>query len=328
MEVIALILVTLLANPVTSRTKLATESGINVLSDLPATVFTLQIRQIETTDPAPANSPGNNLFVVGSSGQAQDIQKKHQAISTNHPFTNKIGKNSEDGNEGNRALFLSTDGNVTGNKDKNFRRNFLQDENTMKALHLTWNDCLEPIFEDNLLDKNIYSDKGNPNNNYQLPKRDEMGNLWIKRNVEPILVTDNNVGLKTSIDLKNSRNVDSQPQESDSIFIRKIIELPITNIETTASTIQIIPITREVFKDTIVQNTTQNVIVRDNNGITSYTEDLFERKDLTKIRFNGFPQGETYLLPTLRLEEGFHPFSFMSKFFDLIYPFDFPVGKY
>ncbi|VVC91417.1 unnamed protein product [Leptidea sinapis] len=38
------------------------------------------------------------------------------------------------------------------------------------------------------------------------------------------------------------------------------------------------------------------------------------------------PQTQTYLIPKFKLEEGFHPFTFMSKFFAFIYPFDFPVG--
>lgn len=90
--------------------------------------------------------------------------------------------------------------------------------------------------------------------------------------------------------------------------------------------IPVIPITREVLREEIeIQNVTEKNIIK------SYTEDwldLKKVKERSKIRFSSMPQRTTYLIPTLRLDDGFHPFGFMSEFFYLIYPFEFPVGEF
>ncbi|KAI8421662.1 hypothetical protein MSG28_009652 [Choristoneura fumiferana] len=161
-------------------------------------------------------------------------------------------------------------------------------------------------------------------------KNRQIGSIWSeglsKRDAAD---TNNSIAIKSWLskynNLRASNTVNGPVQKSDSLLIRKIAKPSTTMIPST--TIQMIPITRDIFNNpTESFNMSVDVVVTENNIRASYTEDWFEAKDRSKIRFGGPPQTETYLIPTLKPEEGFHPFGFMSHFFALIYPFEFPVG--
>ncbi|XP_073955672.1 uncharacterized protein [Choristoneura fumiferana] len=186
-------------------------------------------------------------------------------------------------------------------------------DTNIKPLALVWDSYMQDADHDSRFQKNR-----------------QIGSIWSeglsKRDAAD---TNNSIAIKSWLskynNLRASNTVNGPVQKSDSLLIRKIAKPSTTMIPST--TIQMIPITRDIFNNpTESFNMSVDVVVTENNIRASYTEDWFEAKDRSKIRFGGPPQTETYLIPTLKPEEGFHPFGFMSHFFALIYPFEFPVG--
>lgn len=332
MAAIALILAILLVNRVLPQTT-ETLNSVNAVNTLAAnsteSIFALQIRRFRTTTEAtPAAAAGNNLNVVGSTLPTYTAERdNYQAISTSYSET-LPDKKYEFEDEVNSTLY-PFQGNMTENKKKSSEQ-FEDNQNVKKPLALIWDSCLETNFKDSPINTiKAPSDKDNTNNDFQIHQSNaEIGNIWNKRDAGNI---NNSLAMKAWLDkydsLRNSKTDERKQQKQDSILMKKISQ-PTTTTEV-ISTVQIIPITKEVFiKPVDIFNATQSTVATESNIFASYTEDWFEVKDRSKIRFGGLPQKETYLIPALKLEEGFYPFTFMSDFFTLIYPFDFPVGKF
>lgn len=321
MSVIALTLALLLANRVKPSQIGITALNSTDVNTLESTgpIFALQIRQIRTTSEAPpAASAGNNLNVV----EALDVPENSQAISTIYSFENKVtsGKKYDKGN----VKLLSVFADESENNDKSVEN---YNENSVKPQFLVWENCFESVFRDSQSDTVKIQNDMEHTNNKQVDIENIQYNpsIWSKRNVN----TNNSEAMKVWIDkynnLKNGKVDERRQQKPESILLKKITE-PLTTYSP-STTIKVVPITREIFKEPTESLNMTLDIVTENNIRAGYTEDWFEAKERTKIRFSGLPQTETYLIPTLKLEDGFHPFGFMSEFFSLIYPFEFPVGK-
>lgn len=329
MVTISLVLV-VLVNQVNSQTSLTTlniGSEVNRLSERPglSAIFPTQIQQIQTTsETRPAVSAGNNLNVVGGPVPTSlDVPEQNfQPISTIYSMKNKktYDKYAREGN----GEFLS---------DESVRENYGKDlpekeanRDTMKAERLVWDNCLETNFKDTPQNIVKPQDVQNDNHDYRYHGNKEIGSIWRKRDAGNLNLnsTAGKAWLEKYNNLLNAKTEERRQQKPEPTFKKT------TSVATTAApltTVQIIPITREVFNEPMDSfNTTQNAVT-ESDIVASYTEDWFEEKDRSKIRFGSLPQKETYLIPSLKLEEEFHPFGFMSDFFYLIYPFDFPVGK-
>lgn len=305
----------------------AAESRLN---RLPTNVFL-----IRTAEAAAAASTGNNLNAARQSFDGEDFQ----AISTTSFLNDEKSKKYVEGKD-------KSDSNQA-NVEENF--------NSVDPQRLIWDDCLETSFreekhlaqpQDDLeiaLDYKIYS----PLDEIRLQ---DTGPTFVKRNY----VNKNNskaitAWLEKYNNLLNSKAEERRAQKQEPTFNKKgtatAFDTNIPNSTTTApsdrltdifeevrhtSMVPTFLITRDLFEEPtrlpIVTNVTQNVVT-ESNVIASYTEDWFDVRNKTKMRFSSLPKRDTYMVPTLRLEEGFYPFSFMSEFFYLIYPFDFPVGK-
>ncbi|KAJ8716578.1 hypothetical protein PYW07_003205 [Mythimna separata] len=331
MATISLILV-VLANQVNPQTTL----NVNSLSEgLEANaIFPTQIQQTQTTSETTlAASAGNNLNDVGGTAAASfDVPgQNYQEISTVYSIKNKKTNNNKKSREGNVKSI--GDGSAAGNNEK-----YLQysEENlgAVKAEPLVWDNCLETNFQGSSPQNMVKpQDSQNDNHDYRYQGSKEIGSLWRKRDAGNLNLnsTAGKAWLEKYNNLLNAKTEERRQQKPELTPVKKITTSTIsTTVPTTESTVtitvQVIPITREVFKEPKdFFNTTQTAITED-DIIASYTEDWFEEKDRSKIRFGNLPQKETYLIPALKLEQGFHPFGFMSEFFYLIYPFDFPVG--
>lgn len=328
MAVIALIFAIFLVNRVKPEQIGITASRAIDVTTLPEgsseAVFALQNRQIPTTSEAtPAASAGNNLNVVATSKRL-DVAGNSEPISTIYSFQRKKASDEKYDGKGNVDLLISSDESAK-NKQENFFANSYSEDS--RSLPLVWDSCLETTYKENqrnLLklqnDMETAHDstpvKDNNKNNF---------NIWSKRNTDENNTTAIRAWLDKYNTLKNIKFGERRQPKPDSILIRTLSTLSPT---TPSTTLQIVPITREVFKedteDIFVEFVTDKNLSVENTG---YTEDWFAAKDKTKIKFSGQPQRVTYLIPTLKLDKGFHPFVFMSEFFSLIYPFEFPVGK-
>lgn len=331
MAVIALIFAIFLANRVKPEQISVTASRATDINTLPEgssdAVFALQIRQIPTTsDATPAASGGNNLNVVATS-QRLDEAGNFKPISTIYSFQNKKTSDEKYDGKGNVDLFISSDDSVKNKQENSFANSYSA---VVRPLTLVWDSCLETTYKES--QRNLFklqNDMETAHHDAPLQENKYKGNfsIWSKRNTNENNTTAMRAWLDKYNILKSVGNVGQRRQpKPESVLIRKISTL--SSPTTPSTTIQVVPITREVFKedteDIFVEFATDKNISVDNK---SYTEDWFVTKDKTKIRFSELPQRETYLIPTLKLEKGFHPFVFMSEFFSLIYPFEFPVGK-
>ncbi|XP_021192068.3 prominin-1-A [Helicoverpa armigera] len=325
MATISLILV-VLVNRVNSQTSLTTGRDINRLSEgLEVTsIFPTQIQQIQTTSETTlAASAGNNLNEVGSTVPASlDVPEQNfQAISTFYWMKNKKTNDKKYAREEN------IESNLLGNGAKRNEKILQRAEenlDTIKPVPLVWDNCLETNFKD--ISQNIVKTQDMQNDNHDHRHQGkEIGSLWRKRDASFNLnSTAGKAWLEKYNNLLNAKTEERRQQKPETTFVKKVTSVA-TTIEP-KTTIQVIPITREVFNEPKeVFNATQNTVT-DSDIVASYTEDWFEEKDRSKIRFGDLPQKETYLIPALKLEQGFYPFGFMSEFFYLIYPFDFPVG--
>ncbi|KAJ2951011.1 hypothetical protein O0L34_g5386 [Tuta absoluta] len=293
-------------------------SDVNRLSEV-STVFALQIQQIRTTTEAPPEaSTGNNLEVVPAAAWL-DAGNFQPII---YSFENQKTKEKYD--EGNVLLPLLA---VKENEAEKLEDNKIDE--SVNSMPLVWDSCIETTYRDN--SRNIPRTQSDMesfrNHDIHMENLKQNGSIWNKRHIN----ANNSEAVRTWLEKYNSL-LHSKPEnrhqsKQDSVFIRKITLFTSTTeaAYSDTSTVKMVPITREIFKNPSELNLTFD-IVTDTSIRASYTEDWFEAKDRTKIRFSGLPQTETYLIPALKLEEGFHPFGFMSDFFSLIYPFEFPVG--
>lgn len=336
MAAIALILI-ILANVKTEIDGAATESRLNQLLG----TFPLQIKKTEQT---PAASAGNNL---NDDARAQPISRKDfQAISQTSPL---LDKKSKDGGGKHQSSFIGP------NEEDGERLNLI------KPLPMVWENCMETTFRENQDNSVNVQDMENLIHDYPIKNHEELTNTWNKRDAQNYNVSAaRNAWIEKYNSLLNSRADERRQQKLDLVPVKKFTSTTIfdtaelittttsaatthtppsttptsTNykLDTADSTttsyeaVAIIPITREVFREEIeIKNVT------DRNIVPSYAEDWFDIKVIknrTKTRFSSLPQRTTYLIPALGLEKGLNPFSFMSDFFYLIYPFEFPVGKF
>lgn len=326
MAIIFLILSTFLTSQINSQfvvTQYNTENEENKLSS--ASIFTTQIQQFRSApETSPVTTSGNNLNFIGTVAAPRDSlfaqDENFRSISRTESFNSKEIHNK--GRNNKEDDILSSNIN-----EVEFSSNKLRDRIGV-AKPIVWDSCLES----NLGQNDIFSpqrsitDHNYIKNNYQSQVKKDLANIWIKRNVDSEV--NNSDAMKAWLDkyndLKNKKSDERRQQKPHQVLITKIISAIST--DTPSPTVQIIPITREVFKEVVELNTTKS-IVTESDIRASYTEDWFETKDSSKIKFNSLPQRESYLIPTLKIEAGFHPFSFMSQFFYLIYPYDFPVGE-
>ncbi|XP_035450145.2 prominin-1-A isoform X2 [Spodoptera frugiperda] len=328
------IILFVLANRVNSQTSLTTlntGSDINSLSGLEVTaIFPTQIQQIQTTSETTlAVSAGNNLNDVGGTvpASALDVPEQNfQAISTIYLMKNKKTNDEKYARRENGNSLL--DGSDGGNSEK-YLKNSGENVETIKAESLVWDNCLETTYKD--VPQNIVKspDTQNDNHDHRFQGSKEIGStsIWRKRDAGNLYYnsTAGKAWLEKYNNLLNAKTEERRQQKADLTVVKKITTTVAPTVEP-KTTVQVIPITREVFKEPIdIYNTTE-MGVTESDIVASYTEDWFEEKDRSKIRFGNLPQKEKYLIPALKLEQTFHPFGFMSDFFYLIYPFDFPVG--
>lgn len=305
-------------------------SNQTVTTSLPEASASLFALQIGAATEAPlAASPGNNLNDIG--GTTNPDVPEEISISTIYSRNDGDKKYKDDSGGGN---LVSTESGAWENKDVNSTEQ-LAETVIEEPLPLVWDTCVETTFRDG--QRNLMKapdDMEVANSDFKLEVHEEMEppkslsdfGTWKKREV--IFTTNTWLGKYNS--LKGSRSEERRQQRPESIIIKKITESAMSTTELIPTqNVKIIPITREIFKEIEVPvlNVTQKAVVTEISVRASYTEDWFEAKDRGKIRFSGLPQRETYLIPALKLEAGFHPFAFMSDFFTVIYPFDFPVGE-
>ncbi|CAG9787832.1 unnamed protein product [Diatraea saccharalis] len=286
-------------------------------------VFASQIQQIWTTlEVTPEASDGNDLNDIGSASSSnikweRNIQEKSER--------KKYGKDDEAYNE-----LLSSDRNNQVNKKTYYSKHLDVNEVIKRPQSLVWDPCIETKFKDNPANiVKLSSDMENASIDSHNDNGDNQNStIWNKRDANSSNYTNAMKDwLEKYNNLLKSKTEERRQQRPESILIRKISEATTTEIPILRTTVQVIPITREIFKETAENfNITLKTAVTEISIKASYTEDWFETEDRGKIRFSGLPQKETYLIPTLKLEEGFHPFTFMSEFFTVIYPFEFPVG--
>lgn len=326
MAMIALILAIFLANRVKPEQIGITASrvtDVNTLSEGSSeAVFALQIRQIPTTSEAtPAASAGNNLNAVATS-QRLDIAGNFEPISTIYSFQHKKTSDEKYDGKGNVDLLISSDESTKNKQENTFANSY---SGGLRSLPLVWDSCLETTYKESR--RNLFKLQNDVETDESVKENNNKSNFstWNKRNTNGNITTTMRPWLNKYNTLKNTNFEKRRKTKPDSNLISKIS----TSSPTTPSTtLLIVPITREVFKEN-----TEDIFVEfatDKNisvNTTGYTEDWFAEKDNTKIKFSGQPQRETYLIPLLKLENGFHPFGIMSEFFSLIYPFEFPVGK-
>lgn len=340
------IILAVLINQVNSQTSLTALNEASEINSLPeglrvSAIFPSRIQQIQTTsETTPAASAGNNLNVIGGTATTSlnVPEQNFQPISTIYSVKNKKSNNDKNAREGNIKLlsdesdFENTDGDLQISKETGL----------IKPEALVWDNCLETNFNEspqNIV-KPVDADIETDNYDYSPQRRDEVGGLWRKRDAGNLKLnsTAGKAWLEKYNNLLNSKSEERRQQKPDLTVVKKTTtEATATTTTTTAvtvtsstlptTTVQVIPITRDIFEDQVdIFNTTQSEAT-ESDVVASYTEDWFEEKDRSKIRFGDLPQKQKYLIPALKLEEGFHPFQFMSEFFYLIYPFDFPVGK-
>lgn len=303
-----------------------------------ATVFALQIP--ETSETAPAAPNGNNLnanAVTAPANQRDATSENFLAISTNYSFdgeenANKKVKTVERANKSDLSFYEK----VT--KRRLNDGNHLQvdgDNETIKPNALVWDNCMETMYQ--------YKEKGaDTQKNYdmeltrhdtQIQKPVQQRNIWNeglkKRNARNMQnTTATKSWLEKYNNLKDSKNEERKLQKSSDIFVPRA-----TTVMNVTTTVLIVPITTEIY-DKAVENFNISLHAQGTESTVraSHSEDWFDldNKDKmrkTRIKFGSLPQRENYLVPTLRLEEGFYPFGFLSTLFALIHPFDFPIGK-
>ncbi|XP_050678915.1 prominin-1-A [Leptidea sinapis] len=273
-------------------------------------------------------SSGNNLNVAPPTASSKTLvsQENFLAISPIYPFEKANVDEKRDENVGYSELLSE------------HRKNSEQVESLNKnnavsqPSHLVWDNCFENTYRDNR--------QVNPKPHYDMEKAHNLaldaGGMLKKRE---FLENNSSLAVKNWIEKYNNLKNSIIGSKISSTDVSVITE---TSVSTTIAeyseetrkeinTVEIIPITRDIFNEYEYSesfNVTLDIVVTEDSIKADYTGDWFEAEleDTEKIKFSSMPQTQTYLIPKFKLEEGFHPFTFMSKFFAFIYPFDFPVG--
>lgn len=329
-----LALAILLANAILSRSDCELSSEVKSLEVGPAkSVFTLQIQQIRTTDETVATSAGNNLniFDAAVTSNSLDVQENFRTISTVYPLreTNvdeKI-KSDQDGG-GSKLLSL----------EENFRerKSGLENDkayNLKQSMNLVENNCFDTTYREynskgtTSKDESTYSDV-NYSKNIEIENINSAGNNLNKRN------SHNSDSTSTLREWLGKYNIFRSLTDQESLTTDDNIETlttmtPISEIASISDTMPIVPITTNISDDfSSLINVTLQVISGDTANTIEDTDVGFHTtKDNDKIKFSSLPQTQTYLIPKFRLDDGIHPFTFMSKFFSVIYFSDYPIGK-
>ncbi|XP_038213806.1 prominin-1-A isoform X2 [Zerene cesonia] len=323
----------ILLSRVMSQTVPNPVTEINALQDAIESDFPLR-ETAPSSKTTPAVSSGYNLDVVPPTDPDKTLEARQENFRAISPIYS-IEKTNVEINDGDveRNPLSFRKGNSTAqteNKNENKDRN-----NASNASHLVWDNCYETTYRDNRqVNPPVHYDMENAHrleieNGGMLRKRDFLQNnnsLAVKTWLEKYNNLKNSITGRTKTTLTQTAETFSTPPSTSTEFTDE----PFIDIDTIEmNSVQIIPITKDILKEyeySEPYNVTLDVLVTENNIKASYTEDWFEAEDRTKIKFTSMPQTQTYLIPKFKLEEGFHPFSFMSQFFALIYPFDFPVG--
>ncbi|CAF4951527.1 unnamed protein product [Pieris macdunnoughi] len=300
---------------------------INASRDSTESNFSLP-QTVTSSETTLAVSTGNNLNVTPPDIPDETLEARREnfrAISPIYPVekTNSDEKSDEE----TLKLLSSREGN-SSESEVNEKAN---DINNTSASQLVWDNCYETSYRDNhQVNAKVHYDMENAHrleidNGGMLKNREFLennGSLAVRNWLEKY----NN--LKNSIAARKSTT--EMTTEISSIASKDYFdEAPMDIGMMKVNSVQILPITKEIVRDyefSEPYNVTVDVLVTENNIKASYNDDWFEGEDRTKIKFSSMPQTQTYLIPKFKLEEGFHPFSFMSQFFSMIYPFDFPVG--
>ncbi|XP_050348329.1 prominin-1-A isoform X2 [Nymphalis io] len=336
-SVLTLGLIILQTNLVISRTNCDLPTEVKTLEPSAlAKVFALQIQQIRSTsEETPVVSPGSNLDVFDTNvpSYSLDVQEENfRAISTFHPIgeTNVGKKMRNDRDGGNSELFLFN-GNFQDGK-----KNELEDDkvyNSKESLNLVWDNCFENVYRDNTDTANIgaksYTDIEN-SRNIDIENIKSYRNILNKRNsLNVSSTTALSAWLEKFNIFRAANNEDPDVSTKDTLLSPTALELSTSS--STKNTIPFIPITKNILKEFTEQiNVTLDIVTENSiNYIKETKRDDFYveiTKDRSNIKFSSLPQKQTYLIPKFKLEEGFYPFTFMSKFFSVINLFDYPVG--
>ncbi|CAH0720094.1 unnamed protein product, partial [Brenthis ino] len=335
MSTAPLALAILLAKVILSRTDCDLPSEINTLETGSAkSVFTLQIQQIRTTEATPTGSAGNNLNVFEANvlSNSLDVQEENfRAISTFLPIgETNVGKKIKSDQDGGTSKLRSSEGNFLE------RQSALENEkayNLKQPMNLVWDNCYDTTYRDyksretSDINARTYSDV-NYSKNMEIENIKGIGNVLNKRNS---LNSSGTSALRAWLEKYNIFKSARSDELLTTLEITEIFTTITPPLETSTVTIEvpIIPITEDLsndFTDPInitLEIATENTI----NSVEDTDLDEFHTtKDRKKITFTSLPQTQTYLLPKFKLEDGFHPFTFMSKFFSVINFFDYPIG--
>ncbi|XP_034829376.1 prominin-1-A isoform X1 [Maniola hyperantus] len=317
MSLTPLVLSILVPNIVLSQTDSNPVSEVNTLPwSSTESVFALQIQQIRTSaEVTPAASAGNNLNVFSpdvASNFLEVQEENFRAISPFHPIgkTNAGEEIKSDQDRGNSKLLSSLQTNFLDEKKSVFQNTEVN--NLKEPENLVWENCFD------IANFNSRSDLEN-SDSFESENVRTFGNYLNKRNS---LSTNDSSVSRSWLDKYNILRIGQT--EPPVIFTDTATVEPV--ISTSASTIKIIPITASIPNSyTESMNITLDFItehaIRETDTMDWQIDD-----DQSKIKFGSLPQTQTYLIPKFKLNEGFHPFSFMSKFFSVIYLFDYPIG--
>lgn len=293
------------------------------------------LKEIQTTSEImAAASSGNKVNEVSRTTTSKSLEEHEENFLAISPITLSSEKISVDerNNEvdkGNVELLKTSKiTDIKQNKTANsmYSTNLRKGINLPPPLNVIWENCLESSYREHNKMNFKPQRQSEVAKNLQVHNNRIGGNVWDKRDKDGV----NSVAIKTWIDkynyLKNSKKVDKTGQSNETIFVNNMSILAKT---TKATKFETFSITREIPKEQENSiNSTLTSAVTENNIRASNSIEWFEEIDQSQIKFSSLPQMQNYLIPKLQLDEGFHPFIFVADFFAIIYPFDFPTGKF
>ncbi|XP_047531014.1 prominin-1-A isoform X1 [Vanessa atalanta] len=336
-SVLALVLIILETNLVISRTNCDLPTEVKTLEPSGfASVFALQIQQIRSTsEETPVVSTGSNLNVFDTNvpSNSLDVQEENfRAISTLHPIEEtNVGEKMRNDRDGGNSESLLSNRNFQDGKKSELEGDKVY--NSKDSLNLVWDNCFENVYRDNTDTTNInaksYTDIETPRN-IETENIKSYRNILNKRNSLNVSGTSAlNSWLEKFNIFRTASNEEPDIPTKDILLSPTTLELSTSS--STQNTIPFIPITKDILREfTGPLNITLDVVTENTiNYIKGTKRDDFYveiTKDRSNIKFSSLPQKQTYLIPKFKLEEGFYPFTFMSKFFSVIYLFDYPIG--
>lgn len=282
-----------------------------------------------------AVSTGYNLNVTPPSVPDKTLAARRENFRTISPIYPVEKTSSDEKSDENEEKFELLSSRGRNSSERMGKEKLNEDINDTLASQLIWDNCYETTYRDNKqVDPKIHYDMENAHrleidNGGMLKNREfleDNSSLAVKNWLEKYNSLKNSIAGRKSIKESTTETLTTMLVSSTEYSEEAPTDISMIQV----NSIQIMPITKEIRRDyefAAPYNVTIDVLVTENNIKASYNDDWFEEDDRTKIKFSSMPQTQTYLIPKFKLEEGFHPFSFMSQFFSMIYPFDFPVGK-